>query len=45
MQFLCACSNPKVRPAYLGFSDVRFYLNACRRLEIRTVDIDMNCIL
>ena len=26
--FLYVCSNPKIRPAYLGFSDVTIYLNA-----------------
>jgi len=35
------CYNPKIRPEDLGFSDVTFYLNTCRRLEIWTVDADM----
>jgi hypothetical protein len=42
---LYVCSNHKIRPIHSGFSDVTLYLNACRRLEIWTVDIDRNCIL
>jgi hypothetical protein len=42
---LYVCSNPKIRQAHSGFSDVTFYLNVCRLLEIWTVGKDMNCIL
>jgi len=36
--------NPKIRPADSGFNDVTCYLSTCRRLEIWTVDVDMNWI-
>ena len=41
----CMCYSPKIIPADSGFSDVTFYLNVCRRLEVGLVDIGMNCIL
>ena len=39
------CYNPKIIRADSDFSDDTFHLNTCRRLQIWTVDIDMNWIL
>ena len=43
--WFCMCYNTKIKPADSGFSDVTFYLNTCRRLEIWTVDVNMNWML